>query len=224
MKSELILASGSARRIEMLTKIGLDPEVIPSNKEERPTATDPEGVVRELSRQKSEDIAYQLMTKIPEPDAPYIVLGADTVVSAGGRILGKPKSHEDAADMIRLLSGATHQVFTGVTLIRVFSMDERNMTLPGDLVLQEDKADIHNTDSCMEITIAEMTDVTVRSMTEPEILAYANSDDPMDKAGAYGIQGPFGAYISGINGDYNNVVGLPLCRTVEWLKRLDQMQ
>ena len=224
MKSELILASGSARRIEMLTKIGLDPEVIPSNKEERPTATDPEGVVRELSRQKSEDIAYQLMTKIPEPDAPYIVLGADTVVSAGGRILGKPKSHEDAADMIRLLSGATHQVFTGVTLIRVFSMDERNMTLPGDLVLQEDKADIHNTDSCMEITIAEMTDVTVRSMTEPEILAYANSDDPMDKAGAYGIQGPFGAYISGINGDYNNVVGLPLCRTVQWLKRLDKMQ
>ena len=224
MKSELILASGSARRIEMLTKIGLDPEVIPSNKEERPTATDPEGVVRELSRQKSEDIAYQLMTKIPEPDAPYIVLGADTVVSAGGRILGKPKSHEDAADMIRLLSGATHQVFTGVTLIRVFSMDERNITLPGDLVLQEDKADIHNTDSCMEITIAEMTDVTVRSMTEPEILAYANSDDPMDKAGAYGIQGPFGAYISGINGDYNNVVGLPLCRTVQWLKRLDKMQ
>ena len=224
MKSELILASGSARRIEMLTKLGLDPEVIPSNKEERPKATDPEGVVRELSRQKAEDIAYQLMTKIPEPDAPYIVLGADTVVSAGGRILGKPKSHEDAADMIRLLSGATHQVFTGVTLIRVFSMDERNMTLPGDLVLQGDKADIHNTDSCMEITIAEMTDVTVRSMTEPEILAYANSDDPMDKAGAYGIQGPFGAYISGINGDYNNVVGLPLCRTVQWLKRLDKLR
>ena len=224
MKSELILASGSARRIEMLTKIGLDPEVIPSNKEERPTATDPEGVVRELSRQKSEDIAYQLMTKIPEPDAPYIVLGADTVVSAGGRIFGKPKRHEDAADMIRLLSGATHQVFTGVTIVRVFSMDERNMALPEDLVLQGDKADIHNTDSCMEITIAEMTDVTVRSMTEPEILAYANSDDPMDKAGAYGIQGPFGAYISGINGDYNNVVGLPLCRTVQWLKRLDKMQ
>ena len=224
MKSELILASGSARRIEMLTKIGLDPEVIPSRKEERPMATDPEGVVRELSRQKAEDIANQLMAKIPEPDAPYIVLGADTVVSAGGRILGKPKSHEDAADMIRLLSGATHQVFTGVTLIRVFSMDERNMTLPGDLVLQEDKADIHNTDSCMEITIAEMTDVTVRSMTEPEILAYANSDDPMDKAGAYGIQGPFGAYISGINGDYNNVVGLPLCRTVQWLKRLDKLR
>lgn len=125
MKSELILASGSARRIEMLTKLGLDPEVIPSNKEERPKATDPEGVVRELSRQKAEDIAYQLMTKIPEPDAPYIVLGADTVVSAGGRILGKPKSHEDAADMIRLLSGTTHQVFTGVTLVRVLSMDEK---------------------------------------------------------------------------------------------------
>lgn len=223
MKSELILASGSARRIEMLTKLGLDPEVIPSNKEERPKATDPEGVVRELSRQKAEDIAYQLMTKVPEPDAPYIVLGADTVVSAGGRILGKPKSHEDAANMIRLLSDATHQVFTGVTLVRVLSMDERNMALPEDLVLQGDKVDIHNTDSCMEITFAEKTDVTVRSMTESEILAYANSDDPMDKAGAYGIQGSFGAYISGINGDYNNVVGLPLCRTVEWLKRLDQM-
>ena len=224
MKSELILASGSARRIEMLTKLGLDPEVIPSNKEERPKATDPEGVVRELSRQKAEDIAYQLMTKVPEPDAPYIVLGADTVVSAGGRIFGKPKSHEDAADMIRLLSGATHQVFTGVTIVRVFSMDERNMALPEDLVLQGDKADIHNTDSCIEITFAEKTDVTVRSMTELEILAYANSDDPMDKAGAYGIQGPFGAYISGINGDYNNVVGLPLCRTVQWLKRLDKLR
>ncbi len=224
MKSELILASGSARRIEMMTKIGLDPEVIPSRKEERPMATDPEGVVRELSRQKAEDIANQLMGKIPEPDAPYIVLGADTVVSAGGRILGKPKSHEDAADMIRLLSGATHQVFTGVTIFRVLSMDERNMALPEDLVLQGDKADIHNTDSCMEITFAEKTDVTVRSMTELEILAYANSDDPMDKAGAYGIQGPFGAYISGINGDYNNVVGLPLCRTVQWLKRLDKLR
>ena len=223
MKSELILASGSARRIEMLTKLGLDPEVIPSNKEERPKATDPEGVVRELSRQKAEDIAYQLMTKIPEPDAPYIVLGADTVVSAGGRILGKPKSHEDAADMIRLLSGTTHQVFTGVTLVRVLSMDERNIALPEYLVLQGDKADIHNTDSCMEITFAEKTDVTVRSMTESEILAYANSDDPMDKAGAYGIQGRFSAFIEKIEGDYFNVVGLPVSYVYQVLKELGEV-
>jgi septum formation protein len=112
------------------------------------------------------------------------VVGADTVVSIDDEILGKPKDEEDAVHMLLKLSGRKHQVYTGVTLI--FPATEE------------------------KITFAVKTDVHVYPITEEAARRYAATGDPLDKAGAYGIQGTFAAYISGITGDYNNVVGLPI--------------
>lgn len=115
-----------------------------------------------------------------------VIIGADTVVAAEGQILGKPKDREDALRMLRLIQGKEHQVITGVTVI----LKEKKKT----------------------IRFAEVTKVCVYPMTEGQIESYADSEEPMDKAGAYGIQGRFAAYVSGIEGDYNNVVGLPVGR------------
>lgn len=121
-----------------------------------------------------------------------LVLGADTIVVLKERILGKPKDEEDARAMLRALQGRTHQVYTGVTLLQ------------GET--------IHS--------FYEKTDVTVYPMTEEEIRGYAASGDCMDKAGAYGIQGRFAVYIRGICGDYYNVVGLPIGRLWQELKKI----
>lgn len=123
------------------------------------------------------------------------VLGADTVVAVDGIILGKPKDTADAIQMLKRLQGSNHQVYTGVTLIAC--------------------------DTGRQITFAECTDVAVFPMTDEEIQAYAATNEPLDKAGAYGIQGCFAAYIRAIHGDYNNVVGLPVGRVFQELKRLE---
>lgn len=124
------------------------------------------------------------------------ILGADTVVAIENRILGKPSGHEDAYRMISLLAGKTHQVYTGVTLV-FYGKEGKQIR-----------------------TFAEKTDVCVFPMSEEEIRIYADSEEPLDKAGAYGIQGEFAAFIQGISGDYNNVVGLPVSRVYQELKRL----
>lgn len=208
MKIRYILASRSPRRRELLEQIGIVPEILPCGADETTAETDPETVVRELSRRKAADAAEKTETAEAAHAAETasggaeacgrtdhtVIIGADTVVSAAGRILGKPHTHAEAADMIRLLEGKTHRVYTGVTLI----------ALPGSIVR----------------TFSEMTEVTVFPMTEAEIRAYADTEEPMDKAGAYGIQGPFAAYIRGICGDYTNVVGLPAGRTWQEIKKL----
>ncbi|MFR5602572.1 MAG: Maf family protein [Lachnospiraceae bacterium] len=188
-KKRIILASASPRRKMLLEQIGFELEIVPSEIEERITGKEsPEELVRFLSAQKALDVAGR-QTK------GSIVLGSDTVVAIQGKILGKPTSPEDAARMLSLLQGNTHQVYTGVTLA---AAGTRSF-----------------------ITFSEKTEVTVFPMTENEIMAYVESGDPMDKAGAYGIQGPFAAYIQGIHGDYNNVVGLPVGRVYqEWKKWL----
>ncbi len=183
-----ILASGSPRRRELLSQIGIDFEVCPSQIEERTSAVSPEEVVLELSRQKAEDVAQR---------APMgaIVLGADTVVAIDGIIMGKPGSHEEAYGMIDRLQGRTHQVFTGVTMI-----------------CKEGK-------ECGAVSFVEKTDVILYPMSQEEIQNYVQSEEPMDKAGAYGIQGQFAKYVSGIHGDYSNVVGLPVGRVYQEWKR-----
>jgi septum formation protein len=140
----------------------------------------PEEIVKNLSRRKAEAVAKDFSHG-------EVVIGADTVVTVDGKILGKPATHEEAEEMIRLLSGRTHQVYTGVTLI----------------LCGEDKS---------RRTFAAKTDVHVTKMTDAEIEMYAESDEPMDKAGAYGIQGLGAVLVKEISGDYNNVVGLPLAR------------
>lgn len=114
-----------------------------------------------------------------------IIIGADTIVAMEGQILGKPKDRADAMRMLRLLQGKKHQVITGVTVL-----------------LGSTKA----------LSFAEVTDVSLYPMTDAQIERYIATGEPMDKAGAYGIQGRFAAYVRGIEGDYNNVVGLPIGR------------
>lgn len=182
INGQIILASASPRRRELLYQVGLSPEIMPSQKEEKITGREPEQAVKELSRQKAEDVAALCADRKDMP----VVIGADTVVAVDGRILGKPGSEKEALEMLELLQNREHQVYTGVTMIFGYSGEQ--------------------------ITFAERTDVHVCAMSQEQRKAYVATGEPMDKAGAYGIQGYFAAYIKGIEGDYNNVVGLPLGR------------
>jgi len=188
MKYQVVLASGSPRRKELLELIGVDFKIITSNKEEVITSTNPEEVVKELSIMKAEDVAEGV-------SGPALILGADTVVAHNGRILGKPKDREDAVRMITSFAGDEHYVYTGVCIIRK-------------------EAD----GSVKRLIFAEGTKVSVYPMSAEEIERYVDSGEPMDKAGAYAIQGLFAPYIRGIEGDYYNIVGFPIAGIYQRLK------
>ena len=187
---KFILASASPRRKELLEQIGMKFEVRVSEAEEVTEATEPAEYVQELSFLKAEDVAGKIpvMYDARGCNQDFVVIGSDTVVAAEGEILGKPKDKEDARRMITMLSGKTHQVYTGVTLM-IFK-DER----------------MHRE------TFYEKTDVAFYEMMEAQIEEYINTPEPYDKAGAYAIQGLCSAYIKGICGDYASVVGLPVSR------------
>lgn len=184
----VILASASPRRRELLTQAGISFEICPSQIEERITKQEPEQVVLELSGQKAADVAGRR-----QPGD--VVVGADTVVAIDGRILGKPRNREEAFAMLKSLQGRMHHVYTGVTVIEC-----------------QDCQDCQNRRECQDRVSAFVEDtlVEVWPMTEEQIWQYIDTGEPMDKAGAYGIQGKFGVYIKGIQGDYYNVVGLPI--------------
>lgn len=192
-QTKIILASASPRRKELLTQIGIDFQVLVSDVEEKVTTDVPHEVVEELSCQKAEAVAK--LCSRAEEQTPIIIIGADTIVACDGKILGKPKDRQDAFDMLMMLQGRTHQVYTGVTIVRV-----------------TDKGMAKN-------TFHEATEVTFYPMSEDEIWEYVDTLDPMDKAGAYGIQGFCARYIKGIRGDYNNVVGLPVGRLYQELQQ-----
>ena len=213
--NRIILASASPRRKELLAQIGMDFEILVSTCEEKITKTVPHEVVCELSAQKALDVWQKVRADfevavsdatgqqtaadkdLKQTDEQYsIVIGADTVVSYDGKILGKPVDKEDAVRMLTLLSGNTHEVYTGVT----FCYEEAG------------EAKVH--------TFYESTAVTFYPMSQAEIESYVASGDPMDKAGSYGIQGNFAVHVKGITGDYNNVVGLPVGRLYQELKEL----
>lgn len=199
---QIILASASPRRKELLEQIGLTFEVCPARGEEIITSREPSEVVRELSGQKAGEVAsmisqYGEMHRELVTPQDILVIGADTVVAAEQEILGKPKDEEDAFRMLSMLSGKTHSVYTGVTFV---------------LIDASGKAGEH--------TFYEKTDVTMKPLTELEIKRYIATGEPMDKAGAYGIQGRCAIYIEKINGDYNNVVGLPVARIYKELQNL----
>lgn len=182
----IILASASPRRKEIFTLADLSFEVLPSSVEEVVTKEIPHEVVMELASQKAWDIWEKTQKD-------RMVVGADTVVACDGKILGKPKDEEDAFKMLSMLSGRTHQVYTGVSLI------------------WKDR----------EHTFYEETEVTFYPMTEEEISKYISTKEPMDKAGAYGIQGKAAAFIRGICGDYYNVVGFPIARFLQEVRQLE---
>ena len=180
----IVLASASPRRKELLLQIGIRADIMPGSGRETYAASTPSGIVRELSRKKAEEAAALC-------EAGTVVIGADTIVVKDGEVLGKPKSKADAARMLRLLSGGTHSVHTGVTILAAGGKRK---------------------------TFSVRTDVSVYPLSESEITDYIETGEPADKAGAYGIQGRFAAYIRRIGGDYSNVVGLPLGRTAQELK------
>ena len=193
--AQIILASASPRRSELLKQAGFDFTVIPSQGDEVITSTHPAEAVEELSEHKAREVAERYTRGQAGSGDSVVVIGADTVVAADHKILGKPADHKEAKEMITLLQGNIHQVYTGVTLI-VIDPDKGTRTR----------------------TFHECTDVDVFPMTEDEIHDYISTPEPYDKAGAYGIQGSFGVYIRGIRGCYYNVVGLPIARLVHELR------
>ena len=196
-KKRIVLGSASPRRKELLEQIGVEFEIKTSDKEEIYESTIPTEIVQELALMKAGNVAMEL-EEVEGNVIDTIVIGADTVVVHDNKILGKPSDEAEAFRMLKSLAGDTHQVYTGVAM----------------LVYGEDG-------EAKEICHAERTEVFVHEMSDEEILNYIASGEPMDKAGAYGIQGKFAAYIDKIEGDYYNVVGLPVAYVYQQLKELD---
>lgn len=185
---KIVLASRSPRRKKLLSQLGLTFDVIPSDTEEIITSNVPAEVVLELSGQKAEDISKKIDNAF--------VIGADTIVVFQGTILGKPTSSDNAAQMLHTLSDNVHSVFTGVTVMKKIS---------GRIV---------NT-----LSFVEETKVYFSALSSDEIEAYIETGSPMDKAGAYGIQDDWGAvFVNRVEGDFYNVVGLPLNRFYQEMK------
>ncbi len=187
----LVLASASPRRRELLTQAGLVFTVESADVPEAPlVGEDAATYVLRLAEAKAQAVwARRQAAVVDAKDDPLVVLGADTTVLCQGEILGKPADVAEARRMLELLSGRTHQVLTGLCA----------------LTREESFADV------------EITQVTFNIIDEAEMVAYLRSPEPMDKAGAYGIQGFAARWIPRIEGDYFNVVGLPIARTVALL-------
>ena len=181
---QLILASGSPRRKELLSLFRIPFTVIPADVDETmDPANAPYEEVARLSAKKARAVKR-------EPDD--VVIAADTIVVCEGKVLGKPKSEENAYHMLSLLSGRDHQVMTGCTVLRGEKRE----------------------------TFTEVTDLHFRTLSEREIRAYIASGEPMDKAGAYGIQGGAALFCRRMEGDYYNVMGLPVCRLWQTLQSI----
>ena len=207
-KKRIILGSASPRRRELLEQIGISFEVRDSDKEEVYHSLIPEEIVKELALSKAENVADDLREKQEQVKQisfdkknnvllDTIVIGADTIVVSDGSILGKPKDEADAVRMIRSLQGRSHKVYTGVAILDYDDEGKR-------------KSVVH----------AVEPEVVVNPMSDEEIREYAATGEPLDKAGAYGIQGRFAAYIERIDGDYYNVVGLPVSYVYRQLKEI----
>lgn len=179
----LILASASPRRAEILSMLGYEFDIIPAHCDENIDGLSAAEGVGELARRKAQAVADL------HPDC--AVLGSDTLVAVDGKVLGKPATEAEAADMLRALSGKTHSVYTGISVVK----GERAIT---------------------ETVEAK---VTFRTLTEGEIADYIATGEPMDKAGAYGIQGKGAVLVEGIEGDFFNVMGLPASRVYLLLKQ-----
>lgn len=233
---QIILASASPRRSELLKQLGLDFDIIPSCGEETITKTDPEEVVKELAVQKASEVRDHILRKAfgkegaelsKESEALFPtlkIIGADTVVVYNGEIFGKPADKEDAKRMLTILQGKTHQVYTGVCVI---TLNEKGTQWKESGNCQQCKRESFdetvrkkirgikeetNRKTDIVTVFAEKTDVTMYPLAEREILEYIETKEPMDKAGAYAIQGISARFIKSICGDYNNVVGLPIAR------------
>ena len=186
---KVVLASGSPRRIELLKLLGFSPTVYPSgadesSADESSAEKDPALLTQRLAFLKAEEVQRHF-------DSETLLIAADTVVFDGEKILGKPKTEEEAYAMLSGLSGKVNWVYTGVCLL----YGEKKMGF------------------------CEKTTVYLSQMSDREIREYIATGDPMDKAGAYGVQGPFARFVKGIEGDFCNAIGLPIARLYQALKR-----
>ena len=228
MKYTIILASGSPRRRELMDRIGSSYICIPSGKEEDMSGHDPKVMVEMLSAMKACDIAEKLtentlisdeikdvhdasidagtdinfdkeeiVRKLTSVEKASVIIGCDTIVAFENKILGKPKSTEEAVSMIKSFAGRAHHVHTGVCILV-----------------------IGNKQIVKKLNYSVSTAVNVVPMTEDEIRAYVETGEPMDKAGAYAIQGLFCPYIDSIEGDYYNIVGYPIASIYQSFKEL----
>ena len=188
---DLVLASASPRRLELLRGLGLSPLVRPPRIDERERRGEAmQQCVLRLAREKGRAVVRTL----DRSARPAVVLAADTVVALEGRALGKPRDADDARAMLAALSGRDHEVWTGVFL--------------------------HRTDDASEASGADTTRVFFRRYDEDTIRRYVDTGEPLDKAGAYGIQGGGAKFAERLEGSWSNVVGLPLERLPGWLAEL----
>lgn len=186
---KLILASASPRRKELLENLGYVFQIIPADIDETINGTkSPKEIVKELALQKATYVADSV-------NYPAIIIGSDTIVVVDNTILGKPENNEDACNMLKLLSGRSHQVISGIAII-------------------DNKSNKNIVDSIS-------SDVYFRTISKEEITSYVKTGEPMDKAGAYAIQGLASTFIEKINGCYNNIVGLPIFKVTQALKEFD---
>ena len=219
---KLVLASGSQRRRELLTMCGYDYEIIVSNADETIDENDPESFVRALSLRKAKEV-FDRLSAAGRRD--FAVIGSDTVVAfqKDGEtkpvIIGKPKDAEDAVRILSMLSGKTHRVFTGVSVIA--DIPDENAAAQCSI---RKKAEIQTECSIQEKaeiqTECSITEVTFETLSPDEITDYVNSGDPLDKAGSYGIQGPFGMFVREIRGNYFTVIGMPIPVLYKMLKKI----
>ncbi len=190
-KIKLVLASGSPRRRELLSGLGIEFSIEVSELNEDIEIVHPEEYVKHLSLGKAKEVASRMKNQCAS-DEQILVLGADTIVVRDNHILNKPQTHEEAYDMLMSLSGRAHQVYSGVSIVRLPDGYSRS--------------------------IFGTTSVYFRKLSEPEARFYANSEEPMDKAGAYALQGVASAFIQKVEGCYSNVIGLPVSDTVLLLR------
>jgi len=200
----IILASGSPRRKELLEMVGLEFQVMVSNQEENYSSNKPKEIVKELALMKARHVAFEYLERMSEKregqestDDKVIIIGADTIVVIDDQVLEKPKDKEEAFLMISKLQDNVHQVFTGVALLNQVESE-----------------------TFQRVNFVVETKVYVNKMTEDEIRDYIQTGESFDKAGGYGIQGGFAKFIEKIEGDFYNVMGLPVARVYKELKEL----
>jgi len=199
---KIVLASASPRRKQLLELIGLEFEIWPSDKDEVITKSEPKDICTELSKQKALDVATQIKTYNETHSdlttfTDILVIGADTIVAMEKEVFGKPKDEADAVRMLKNLSGNTHSVYTGVTLVF--------MNASGRVG---------------EYTFYDETKVTFYPIDDEDIKAYVDAEDVLDKAGAYGIQSKAAAFVRSIDGDFYNVMGLPVARILAEIRNI----
>lgn len=197
-KIQIILASGSPRRKELLSRANVPFTVQVSEVDETlepDLLARPEEAAKKLAERKAGAVVQQVLG-VPEYVGAAAVIGADTMVVCNGRIFGKPTDEEDAQRMLGLLSGRTHEVITAVSVWLISARSVEDVSLGFR-------------------TFTETSRVTFRDLEEEEIAYYVATGEPMDKAGAYGIQGEGGKFVAHVDGNFDNVVGLPVDRLVE---------